>query len=295
MLFSLLIANYNNGSFFKDCYASIIAQSYPDWEVIIVDDASTDNSIQQIQQLIGNDSRFKLYVNKENKGCGFTKNRCVSLAKGIICGFLDPDDTLSPLAIEKMIQLHQENTNISIVTSKYELVDLNLNHLEEGNHGSAIPLGKSYLTYGNGAMTAFATFKKEKYNLTIGIDKNMKRAVDQDLYFKIEEVGAVVFLNEVLYQYRIHANSISANENKYKAQYWHFYAMLNAYARRQKNQIGIDNFTKKEIKILQSNYYMTRYARAKKNKKHCVKRYFLFKAILVFPSYNWKHKLKSFL
>ncbi|WP_278036317.1 glycosyltransferase family 2 protein [Flavobacterium nitratireducens] len=234
-LVSILVANYNNGHFFKDCYHSILEQTYTNWEVIIVDDGSTDDSVFMIKKLIEGDSRFKLFLNEENEGCGFTKNKCVSLAEGIICGFLDPDDALSPVAIEKMIQLHQENTNISIVTSKYKLVDFNLNQIEEGKHGAAIPIGKSYLTYGAGAMTAFATFKKEKYNLTIGIDKKMKRAVDQDLYFKMEEVGVVVFLNEVLYQYRKHNNSISANENEYKAKYWHFYAMLNTYKRRKKS------------------------------------------------------------
>ncbi|WP_308992657.1 glycosyltransferase family 2 protein [Mariniflexile litorale] len=293
MLFSILIANYNNGSFFKDCYASVIVQTYENWEVIIVDDASTDNSVELIKKIIGNDTRFKLFTNKENKGCGYAKHKCVSLAEGGICGFLDPDDALFPNAITEMVQIHKEHNDVSIVTSKYELVDLKMNTIEEGNHGSAISFGKSYLTSGAGAMTHFATFKKEKYNVTVGIDAKMKRAVDQDLYFKMEEVGTVVFLNEVLYRYRIHEQSISANENKFKAHYWHFYAMINAYKRRKKNKIEIDNFTKQEIKIIKSNYYMSRFARAKKNNNHCVKRYFLLKAIVTFPSYNLKHKLKS--
>ena len=53
-LFSLLIANYNNGIFFKDCYDSIISQTYTNWEVIVVDDASKDNSVELIQNIIGN-------------------------------------------------------------------------------------------------------------------------------------------------------------------------------------------------------------------------------------------------
>lgn len=85
-LFSLLIANYNNGKFFQDCYNSIMAQTYSNWEVIIVDDASTDNSVAIIKKIIGDDTRFKVYENPENKGCGFTKRKCAELATGeLLC------------------------------------------------------------------------------------------------------------------------------------------------------------------------------------------------------------------
>ncbi|MDD3722635.1 MAG: glycosyltransferase family A protein [Lutibacter sp.] len=82
MLFSILIANYNNGHFFNDCYKSILAQTYNNWEVIIVDDCSTDDSVSVMKQIIGDDMRFRAYFNTENKGCGFSKNKCVKLAVG---------------------------------------------------------------------------------------------------------------------------------------------------------------------------------------------------------------------
>ena len=233
MLFSILIANYNNGHFFKECYQSILAQSYINWEVIIVDDCSTDDSVVVIKQIIGDDKRFKIFQNKENKGCGFTKNKCVQQATGEISGFLDPDDSLTDDALFQMVTLHKKFKYVSIITSKYELVDLNMNFIKYGSHGDTIPENKSYLTYGKGALTAFATFKLYIYRQTLGIDSNMKRAVDQDLYYKMEEQGKHLFLDKVLYRYRIHENSISNNDNLYKAQYWHFYAILNAYKRRK--------------------------------------------------------------
>ena len=54
--FSILIANYNNGKYFKECYHSLINQTYENWEVIIIDDASTDNSVEIIESLIKDDS-----------------------------------------------------------------------------------------------------------------------------------------------------------------------------------------------------------------------------------------------
>src|SRR5690348_4514160 len=103
MKFSILIANYNNGKYFKDCYDSIIAQSYNNWEAIIIDDKSTDNSIELINRLIRLDPRFKLIENDKNYGCGYTKRRCVELSSGEVCGFLDPDDALENEALEVMV------------------------------------------------------------------------------------------------------------------------------------------------------------------------------------------------
>lgn len=293
MLFSILIANYNNGRFFKDCYQSIIAQTYANWEVIIVDDGSTDDSVTIIRDLIKNNNKFKLLLNSQNKGCGYTKHRCATLACGEVLGYLDPDDALMPDALEVMMEAHNSNKDTAIITSKYEFVDLEMNFTEQGVCGGNIPIGKSYLTYGKGILTAFATFKKNKYDVSGGIDQIMKRAVDQDLYYKLEEQGGHVFINKVLYRYRVHQNSISNNENLYKAQYWHFYAKLNAYKRRKKKQIKIDNFSNKQIREYASNYYLKRFENIKFSKRKCSQYYFLFKAITANPLHKFEFKAKS--
>ena len=119
MKFSILIANYNNGKYFGDCYHSIISQTYPDWEAIIVDDCSTDDSLVQISLLIANDDRFKLVTNAKNEGCGFTKRRCADLAMGEICGFVDPDDTISSNAIELMVNAHNKHTDVALIHSNF--------------------------------------------------------------------------------------------------------------------------------------------------------------------------------
>ena len=295
MLFSILIANYNNGHFFKDCYKSILNQDYQNWEVIIVDDCSTDDSIAVITDIISSDARFKLFSNPVNKGCGYTKNKCAQLASGSILGFLDPDDAITSDALTIMVEKHNDNPDAAIITSKYDLVDLDMNFRSLGSHGESLPLEKSYLTYGKGALTAFATFKNEFYLKTVGIDPKMTRAVDQDLYFKLEEQGKHFFIDKVLYHYRIHEKSISANQNLFKAQYWHFYAMIKAYERRRRFDLSAHNFTLLEIKKLKSNYYFSRFERAKSMQKFWSKYYFFCKSIQAFPRYNIKFKLKAIL
>lgn len=295
MLFSILIANYNNGHFFKDCYESIINQTYTDWEVIIVDDGSTDNSVNDIEKLVLGDNRFKLFKNTNNKGCGYTKHRCATLAHGGILGFLDPDDALTQDSLEVMVEAHNLNKEAAIITSKYEFVDLDMNFTKSSMHGGNIPEGKSYLTYGNGALTAFATFKKDKYEVSGGINTIMKRAVDQDLYYKLEEHGKHIFIDKILYRYRVHQNSISNNKNLFKAEYWHFHAILNTYKRRKINQVNIDNFSNKYISEYASNYYLKRFENIKFSNRKCSQYYLLIKAIVANPLHKCALKIKSLI
>jgi glycosyltransferase involved in cell wall biosynthesis len=295
MLFSILIANYNNGGYFKDCYESIIQQSYNNWEVILVDDCSTDDSVQEIKQLIGNDNRFKFYTNKENKGCGYTKNKCVQLSNGIICGFLDPDDALENDALQVMVDAHQKSTEIAIATSKYRIADKNMSIIKKSSHGVKIPRGRSYLTFGRGAMTHFASFNRAKYNQTKGINCTFKRAVDQDLYYKMEEQGHQIFINKHLYIYRKHSNNISLHQNLYKAHYWHYRAIIDAYKRRKQLRVEIDNLSSREIKRYKSNFYLNRFEVSKNSVKYCSKFYFLIKSLIADPSYKPLYILKKLI
>ena len=103
-LFSVLIANYNNGKYLREAINSVYSQIYTNWEIILVDDASTDNS-QEIYSELEKDDRIHIYYNEKNMGCGYTKRRCAELANGELCGFLDPDDALLPHALESHVKI----------------------------------------------------------------------------------------------------------------------------------------------------------------------------------------------
>lgn len=245
-LFSILVANYNNGVFFKDCWHSIISQTYDNWEVIIVDDCSTDASLELIQQLVGNDPRVKIVKNIANKGCGYTKRRCVELASGLLCGFVDPDDVLETYALEVMVSAFQNNPTIGLVFSRFTTVDENLKTLSEKKYILQVDYSDPYFFNFGGVISHFAVFKRELYLQTDGIDAYMLRAVDQDLYLKLCEKGEVLNIEDILYKYRIHINGISTGgnegENVSKASYWHWYA-INAAAKRREIYVE-DLFTK---------------------------------------------------
>lgn len=229
---SILIANYNNSRYLMDAIDSIRHQSYHNWEIIIVDDCSTDNSVE-IYKNLEEESRIHIFFNSNNMGCGYTKRQCVAHANGEICGFLDPDDTLTEDAIQIMVAEHDKHPDSSLIGSTCFNADENLNIVSISSYGCSIPQGHSFLTYRQG-VTAFATFRKKCYEMTEGIDPLMLRAVDHDLYYKLEEVGKVYYVDKPLYYYRQNtAGNISlGEENMMKAHAWDIYAMINACKRR---------------------------------------------------------------
>jgi glycosyltransferase involved in cell wall biosynthesis len=231
--FSILIANYNNGKYFSDCYDSIIAQTYKDWEAIIVDDKSTDNSIDLISSLIKDDQRFKLFRNEINKGCGFTKRRCAELATGGICCFLDPDDSITQDALEAMVDAHTKHPEVSLVHSKFYFCDEKLNRTSL-HHLAGNVITDNRFTNLDAKVTPFAAFKSAAYEQTGGIDQNLLRAVDQDLYLKLSEKGPFFFINKALYNYRVHRGGI-ATANTDKAFYWYLKVIAKAEERRGVN------------------------------------------------------------
>ena len=230
-LFSVLIANYNNGKYLQEAIDSVLAQTYTNWEVVIVDDKSTDNSFEIYNKYDG-DKRFRIYFNEKNQGCGFTKRRCAELAEGDICGFLDPDDTLMPNALETMIKAHIDNSNLSLIYSRYNIITADGSVIGISQQQEDMPEGGSFLQ-GRGGISHFVSFKRESYLKTPGIDPDYKRAVDHDLYFLLEEVGKVLFLDQVLYNYRTGTgDNISLGQNGDKAFLWHLVGMIDACRRR---------------------------------------------------------------
>lgn len=83
---------YNTSRYIERCLDSIVGQDYPNWEVIMVDDCSTDNTVEIINNYIKKDDRFKLYHNETNQGCGLTRRKAISYGTGDWFVFIDSDD-----------------------------------------------------------------------------------------------------------------------------------------------------------------------------------------------------------
>ncbi len=254
MLFSVLIANYNNSLFLKTALDSVMAQRYTNWEVILTDDASTDNFDNFIQPYLSNES-IKIFKNEKNMGCGFTKRRCAENASGNLMGFLDPDDALHPDALQVMADAHAGKPTCSLISSTHFICDENLEPKRLANYTSAVPADVPYLLLSDGRVHHFASFKKSCYQNTAGISANNKTAVDQDLYYKLEEVGTLFFIDEPLYYYRIHSRAISNAGHESEAQKNHYNVIEEACLRRINNIKAKKSTSKNWIKIYRTRYY----------------------------------------
>ncbi|AYN00526.1 glycosyltransferase family 2 protein [Chryseobacterium sp. 3008163] len=238
MKFSILIANYNNGKFFRSCYDSIIAQSYDNWEAVILDDSSTDDSLKVIKSIIGDDHRFKIFKNESNSGVGITKSKLIELAAGEICGFVDPDDAITPNALKSSIKIFKNQKNVVLTYSKYIKCDENLKEIDIPKNPMPVPNNDPFFFNCPVHIVHFVCFRKDIYETTEKMNTEMKIAEDQDLYLKMYEKGKVKFIDEANYLYRTHPGGISQNDNRPKSREYFSKVIFNAMQRRNLKMIN---------------------------------------------------------
>jgi len=196
--FSVLMTNYNNGRYLDEAIGSVLAQTFTDWELVIIDDASRDDSLQRIEKYSA-DPRIRLYVKKSNEG--YTKALIYGLTKitSDIVGILDSDDALMPEAIAKVHAAHDERPEVGLVLTQIIICDSKLQpwfttintpeHLREP------------VLWMRG-FPAFRTFKLAMYRKTAGLDERLVTGEEWDLVFMLEEVAPTHRVDEPLYLYR---------------------------------------------------------------------------------------------
>lgn len=118
---TIVMPAYNVESYIKASILSVIQQSYQHWELIVINDGSTDNTKSIIEECLKLDSRISL-INQENRGVSFTRNKGISLAQGQYISFLDADDSYDPQYIERMSEPLRHN-NADLTFCKFQEVD----------------------------------------------------------------------------------------------------------------------------------------------------------------------------
>ena len=108
-LVSIIMPSYNCGEFVEDTIRSVQAQTYQNWEIIFMDDCSSDDTISIVTKLREEDSRIRLFQNKINSGAAVSRNNALREAKGRWIAFLDSDDQWEPTKLEKQVHFMEEN------------------------------------------------------------------------------------------------------------------------------------------------------------------------------------------
>ena len=204
-----LIANHNRGPFVAACLESVRQQSDNRWLAVVVDDASTDESLTVIAPYL--DERIRLVVNPRNLGYIGTLQRLIAEASTDIVAILDADDAISPHATEQLLAAYAKDSSTAFVYSQYAVYDAALAH-QRAVHGSAIPEGGTAIL--EGVVGAIRSFRRSAYVRTTGLDGTMVYAEDRDLVYKLEEVTRPVFVPAVLYHYRDLPDSQSHDRGK---------------------------------------------------------------------------------
>ena len=207
---TVAISCYNSTKYIEAAIQSVFKQTYKNWELVIVDDGSTDNSLEVIKKLMKNKDNVKIITHDKNYGCGKTKRDAVENSTGSLVCILDSDDAITPNALEVMVNSHKNNPKASMCYSKYYNCDRNLGHKNGDMRGTLIPTGMSFLSARNTTKVShLKCFKRTSYNMTEGFDANLLKAVDKDIILKLEEVGKLVFVDKILYYRRIHSKSLT--------------------------------------------------------------------------------------
>lgn len=241
-LFTIIMANYNNGKYITEAIQSVFKQTYTNWELFIVDDGSTDNSREECQRFLV-DPRVHLLINTKNKGIGYSKWLGAKESFGEIVAYFDADDVLEPNALGMMVDAHLAHPEWVLIGSKYRMLT-GVNQLAP----YPSPVGPSkgepddYLLCHPNRIVAFSSFKRNAYEQTEGFGNTLRCTEDKDIYLKLEEVGGencIGFINAELYQYRQdNTNSLSLgslSKHRY-SQYYRAWVYLKAYERRYISQ-----------------------------------------------------------
>lgn len=213
-MITIITPNYNCERFIDQTIKSVLAQTYSDWEMIIIDDCSTDNSYQIALEYASKDSRIKVIRNEVNSGAAVSRNNALDIAKGEYIAFLDSDDLWESDKLEMQLKFMQEN-NCDFCYSRYDLIDENNASL---NKTAKIVKRLSYFKYLHHCYTGCLTVMY-KYSITKDIRSfNIKNNNDYGLFLQIvKRTKRAMGMNEVLAHYRIRKSGISRKKlNKVK-------------------------------------------------------------------------------
>lgn len=265
---SIVIPVYNADQYLAQCVESLLGQNYENLEIIAVNDGSTDNSHDILEQY---GSRLKV-IYQENQGQAAALNRGWEIAQGEILGYLSADDLLLPEAISKLTKVLIQNPSLSAVYPDYNLIDQEgkkikrvkapeFSHYDLAVRGICQP--------GPGAL-----FWRKAWKQTKGWDLSLKQMPDYDFWLKMSLKGNLLRHPQVLAEFRVHQNSQSFAVSSFSKSNEPLLVFKNFFSQRQEIP---DNILKNESTALAFSHLLSTRLHLRSGR----------------PGEAWKHLLQS--
>lgn len=214
-LVSIIMPSWNTGQFIAESIQSVINQTYTNWELLIVDDCSSDNTDEIINGF--DDSRIRYFKNEKNSGAALTRNRAMREAKGEWIAFLDSDDLWAPEKLDKQIKFMKKN---KYIFSYHDFIKIDEESKPLNVHvsGPDIVTKRKMYNYGYPGCLTFMYSAKAMGLIQI---KDIKKNNDYAILLQLCKKADCYRMDEILAQYRIRKKSISHDKlsKKLKSHY----------------------------------------------------------------------------
>ncbi len=208
-LITVLMPVYNCENYIFEAVESILKQTYHNFELIIIDDCSTDNTIAKIKEFT--DDRIHLIQKEKNSGHTNSLNFGLQIAKGKYIARMDGDDISLPMRFEKQVSFLEANEDVVLCGTQYKVIGTE----KVCNHPLSHDEIKVKLLLGSYIAHPTVMFKKEFFdNHNLSYNSEMEPAEDYDLWSRVVFLGRVANLKEVLLHYRVHEQQMSKVKNE---------------------------------------------------------------------------------
>lgn len=208
---SVVMSVYNGGKYLKEAVLSVLQQTYRDFELIIINDGSTDDSLNIIKELQSKDDRIKI-VSRENKGLVCSLNEGVRMAQGEYIARMDADDLAGCDRFEKQLKYMQEN-NLVVCGSWAEGIDSAGKNIKDMDYPPNTKKIRFYALWHNPFIHPAVMFKKDIFEKNGGYRKSFKHIEDYELWTRLVFKYKTGNIPERLIKYRLHDDQITRENN----------------------------------------------------------------------------------
>jgi glycosyltransferase involved in cell wall biosynthesis len=211
---SVILPSYNSASYLGLAIDSVINQTYSDWEIVLVDDGSVDDTHAVVNEHASRLVDRLRYIYQPNQGLSAARNTAMRNARGELFALLDSDDVWLPARLEEGVAAMDKNPEAGLVHGKVMRIDATGSFLDapecdtrylSGNIAQFIYTRKAHI------LCPTAMFRRQCVAELGGFDESMRSVEDRDMWFRIAERWPVVYINKVVAHYRLSGAGMSEN------------------------------------------------------------------------------------